>query len=138
MFSKLQTKKKEPKQDTQKIMTDKYPLWLRPDQPLKLRQETVSKLENAFQTLGPVLASEKLTDPIFKILIDQKVEVSYRETVLQALPPLIKILMKHEESNEITKSRCLQTFIQPLSELIITDGIPHLKASACRIIVNNI
>ena len=136
MFSKLQTKKKEPKQDTQKIMTDKYPLWLRPDQPLKLRQETVSKLENAFQTLGPVLASEKLTDPIFKILIDQKVEVSYRETVLQALPPLIKILMKHEESNEITKSRCLQTFIQPLSELIITDGIPHLKASACRIMMN--
>ena len=132
VLSKKESKKKEPKADTPKMMTDKYPIWLKPDQPSKLRFETISKLENAYNTLGAILASDKLTDGIFKVISDNKVETPYREAVVNALPPLIKVLMKGEDANEMTQSRCLQSFIQPMSEMIIQDGISSLKATACR------
>ena len=78
--------------DTPESILANYPLNIQMDKPHDLRYQTVKRLPAAFHLLGAVKSCEELTESIFRAMVDKRTDTIYRDTLIQTLPGLIKVL----------------------------------------------
>ena len=83
----------QPPDDTPKTIINSYPQLIQLSQPSQIRNSTIRKFPRAFELLGAVQSSERLTEPLSQVLINPKCEKNYLENIISKLPKLIKILM---------------------------------------------
>ncbi|BFU20858.1 HEAT repeat domain containing protein [Entamoeba histolytica] len=123
-------------EDTPKVILSTYPTNLMINQPATIRYQTLRKLVTGFEKVGAVASSEKLTEAVFRVLISNEADKTYKDALIQIVPKLVKVLMKGPDADEKTKSRCIQCFIQPLSDFLVgTESSALIKSSAARALI---
>ncbi|KAL7722302.1 HEAT repeat domain containing protein [Entamoeba marina] len=117
-------------EDTVKTILTTYPQRLSATEATSTRYQTLRKLPEAFEKVGAVSSSEKLVDVISQILYNTKQEDrSFKNSVIQITPSLVKVLMQAPDSNENTRTRCVQSIIQPLSDFLVGSDPNHQMRS---------
>ncbi|ELP89767.1 hypothetical protein EIN_424890 [Entamoeba invadens IP1] len=123
-------------EDTPKDILNKYPGMLQISQTQSTRYTALRKLPDAFLKVGAVAAADKLSEAIFRLLVNPDTEKTFVDAIIQTLPHLIKVLMTNSDANSNTKNRCIQCFIQPLSEFLVGgESSVMVKTSAARALI---